>query len=466
MSEKIERTLKKLADATSKASSTASSSPSQQEPSLGNPDCPHCGGLGYLRTDVPPDHPDFGRLEICTCRQAEIHERIRQRLYSLSRLEELQHLTFDSFEPRGRVGYGKIEQASIENAYNLAKLFAENRNRWLLLQGGYGCGKTHLAAAIANHCAALGIPTLFLTVPDLLDSLRFAYSAEDVTFEERFDRIRNAPLLILDDFGTQHATEWAREKLFQILNYRYINRLPTVITTNLALGHIEARMKSRLLDETLVDIVQIRAPDYRRAKDSTGQHALSSLDTHDKQTFGTFSTREGEKLPPMHVRSLEEAFESARKFSEDPTGWIVFQGGYGCGKTHLAAAIANYRASEGHQVMFVMVPDLLDHLRATFNPSSQIPYDRLFEEVRTAPLLVLDDLGSQATTPWVREKLYQLFDYRYNEQMPTVITTADKEDQIDPRLLSRMQDRRLCLIVPITAPAFRGQPRKRRKSRR
>ncbi|MGD2252846.1 MAG: ATP-binding protein [Anaerolineales bacterium] len=433
---------------------------------MGNPDCPHCGGLGYLRTDVPPDHPDFGRLEICTCRQAEIHERIRQRLYSLSRLEELQHLTFDSFEPRGRVGYGKIEQASIENAYNLAKLFAENRNRWLLLQGGYGCGKTHLAAAIANHCAALGIPTLFLTVPDLLDSLRFAYSAEDVTFEERFDRIRNAPLLILDDFGTQHATEWAREKLFQILNYRYINRLPTVITTNLALGHIEARMKSRLLDETLVDIVQIRAPDYRRAKDSTGQHALSSLDTHDKQTFGTFSTREGEKLPPMHVRSLEEAFESARKFSEDPTGWIVFQGGYGCGKTHLAAAIANYRASEGHQVMFVMVPDLLDHLRATFNPSSQIPYDRLFEEVRTAPLLVLDDLGSQATTPWVREKLYQLFDYRYNEQMPTVITTADKEDQIDPRLLSRMQDRRLCLIVPITAPAFRGQPRKRRKSRR
>ena len=51
--------------------------------------------------------------------------------------------------------------------------------------------------------------------------------SEDVTFEERFEQIRQAPLLVLDDFGTQSATEWAREKLFQILNYRYINRLPT-----------------------------------------------------------------------------------------------------------------------------------------------------------------------------------------------------------------------------------------------
>ena len=64
--------------------------------------------------------------------------------------------------------------------------------------------------------------------------------------------------------------------------------------------------------------------------------------------------------------------------------------------------------------MFVVVPDLLDHLRATFSPTSTVSYDRRFEEIRTTPLLVLDDLGTQAMTPWAREKLYQLFNHRYN----------------------------------------------------
>lgn len=80
--------------------------------------------------------------------------------------------------------------------------------------------------------------------------------------------------------------------------------------------------------------------------------------------------------------------------------------------------------------------------------------------MRTAPLLILDDLGTQAATPWVREKLYQLFNYRYNAELPTVITTADYVKDVDSRLLSRMEDRRLCEIRAITAPAYRGVPQK------
>jgi hypothetical protein len=63
----------------------------------------------------------------------------------------------------------------------------------------------------------------------------------------------------------------------------------------------------------------------------------------------------------------------------------------------------------------------------------------------------------------VKEKLYQLFNVRYNAALPTVITTADDEKQMDPRLLSRLMDRRLVTVRPITAPAFRGG---RGKSRR
>jgi DNA replication protein DnaC len=308
---------------------------------------------------------------------------------------------------------------------------------------------------------------LFITVPDLLDALRFAYQDQENTFEDRFEDIRTASLLILDDFGTQNATSWAQEKLFQILNYRYINHLPLVVTTNLAITEIEGRIRSRLEDPELVTTVHILATDYRNPMRDTGHHELSSLDLMHNRTFASFDLRTSEGIPPQDLKSLDKALRAARQFAEKPQGWLVFTGTYGCGKTHLAAAIANYRADLGNPPLFVVVPDLLDHLRATFTPTSSISLDRRFENVRTTGLLILDDLGTQSMTPWVREKLYQLFNYRYNAELPTVITTADKVDDMEPRLRSRMLDRRICTIYGITVPAYLGSsPRQPPTSRR
>ena len=309
--------------------------------------------MGYLRQDLPVDHPEFGRLSICTCRQAGVMTHIRDRLFSMSQLENLSDMTFENFNPKGRVGVGEMEQLSLERAYNQAVLFAETREGWLLLQGGYGCGKTHLAAAIANECVANGVPTLFLTVPDLLDTLRFAYDNQDVTFEERFEQVRTASLLIMDDFGTQSATAWAREKLFQILNYRYINELPLVVTTNLSLSEMEGRIRSRLSDPDRVFYIEINAPDYRRPTDDSGQYELSSLRDHASQTFSTFDMRQDEKLPSVDQTTLDEAYRAALSYAEKPEGWLVLMGPYGSGKTHLAAAVANFVQGQGSPVMFV-----------------------------------------------------------------------------------------------------------------
>jgi DNA replication protein DnaC len=132
-------------------------------------------------------------------------------------------------------------------------------------------------------------------------------------------------------------------------------------------------------------------------------------------------------------------------------------GTYGCGKTHLAAAIANhYSAHASGDVMFVVVPDLLDHLRAAFSPQSGTPYDRRFDEVKKAPLLILDDLGTESATPWAREKLFQLLNYRYNAQLPTIITTTSTPDEIEPWLRTRMFDVNRCQYWVIKAPGYRG----------
>jgi DNA replication protein DnaC len=418
-----------------------------------------------LRTDVPVGHPNFGRLEICVCRQRDVSQQVRERLYSLSRLDELKELTFETFQPHGQQGLGEKQAISLERAFNQAQYYSRNLNGWLLLRGGYGCGKTHLAAAIANYAVGMGVPTLFLTVPDLLDMLRFAYDSEDTTFEERFNEIRNASLLVLDDFGTQNATGWAQEKLFQIINYRYINKLALVITTNLNLDEIDARFRSRLADRELVSDVRINAPDYRRPLDDIGHPELSSLGLMASKTFGSFEDRMNEGLPPDALKSLQKALKAAHSYAEKekPNGWLVFVGGYGSGKTHLAAAIANYRVGLGDPPLFIMVPDLLDHLRATFSPNSSVAFDRRFEEIRTAPLLILDDLGTQSMTPWVREKLYQLFNYRYNAELPTVITTSDSMDEMDARIRSRLLDRKLCTIYALDVPSYHGGRGKKTK---
>ncbi len=415
--------------------------------------------MGFVREDLPIDHPDFGKIEVCSCRQGEVSQQVRQRLYSLSNLDRLTHLTFENFQPRGRIGLSPYKADSLERACNHARLFAQSLNGWLLLQGGYGCGKTHLAAAIANFAVGMGVPSLFITVPDLLDSLRYAYQDPEATFEERFEEIRRAPLLILDDFGTQNATPWAQEKLFQIVNYRYVNRLSTVVTTNLSLDEIEERIRSRLVDPELVSSVNILAEDYRNPSDDMGYSHLSSLKWHRDQTFVRFEDRHAEGLPSDELQTLNKALQAATEFANKPDGWLVFTGDHGCGKTHLAAAIANYRAEMDRPPLFVFVPELLDHLRATFAPGSSIRYDHAFDEVKMDPLLILDGLGTQSATPWAREKLFQLFDLRYNAKLPTVITmamTIEELEKTEPHLVSRMLDLRLCRVIGITVSPYRG----------
>lgn len=458
---KIDETIRKIRKATEKAGSESNDSqegdqPVRQVRMPGDPNCPICGGIGYLRRDLPIDHPDFGKIIPCSCRSQEITESARKRLFRMSSLDALKNLRFENFVARGRVGLGKTQADSLENAYNQALNFAKNRQGWLLLTGRYGSGKTHLAASIANYAIEAGVSTLFLTVPDLLDWLRYSYSGGDMTFEDRFEEIREIPLLILDDFGTQNATAWAQEKIFQIMNHRYINQLPTVVTSNILINDFEGRIRSRLQDPNLVTVVKILAPDYRNPTDDTGHPELSTLSLHNRQTFGNFSLRQNEKLPKQDLKDLKKAFEAAREFAEHPKGWLLLTGPYGAGKTHLAAAIGNYQASMGFPPLMVSVPDLLDHLRATFSPNSTVSLDRRFEEIRTSRLLILDDLGTQSATPWAREKLYQLFNYRYNAELPTAITTSSKTDELDPRLYSRMQDQRICTVIVMPVPPYKG----------
>lgn len=461
MTAKLKNTLKP----SKSASKTADSQAPQPKPlTIGDPDCPYCGGLGFVGVEVPLGDPEYGKLKVCVCRAGESVETNYAGLLDGSNLGPLRQLTFENFQPRGRVGLAKNLADSLEQAFYSAQTYAGTLNGWLLILGRYGSGKTHLAAAIANQALSMGVRTLFLTVPDLLDWLRFSYNSHDAgdSFETRFEEIRRVPLLVMDDFGTQNATAWAQEKLFQILNQRYAERLPTVITSNYGLQDFEGRIRSRLMDPDVVTRVTLIAPDYRDPTDDHGHPELSYLNLHHKLRFENFDQRMGEGLKKEERDTLKNGLLLAQQFAQNPRGWLYFTGPNGSGKTHLAAAIGNYRSELGFPPLMVGVPDLLDHLRAAFAPGSAINLDRRFDEIRQAPLLILDDLGTESATPWAREKLYQLFNYRYITELPTVITSDKLPDELESRLESRLIDERLCKIVVLGVPAYKGGKNVRR----
>jgi len=170
---------------------------------------------------------------------------------------------------------------------------------------------------------------------------------------------------------------------------------------------------------------------------------LSDLSAFHNKSFKNFNTRFSGAHP-----SVQEAFQEAYRFAQQLDGWLVLIGPNGCGKTHLAAAIANQNLNDGAVVLFTVVPDLLAHLRSTFAPTSTEAYDQRFAKMREAELLVLDDLGAHQSSPWASEKLFQLLNYRYNSGYPTVIT-ANRQGlaSVDERILSRISDTALVTSV-------------------
>ena len=406
--------------------------------------------------DVAPTHPDFGRMVPCRCRTEAITQERREKLERLSNLGPLVRLNFENLMKEGRRADPRSRDL-FRTAYNLCQEFARSPEGWLVLLGATGCGKTHLAAAIANERIGLGEPVLFVVVPDLLDHLRSSFSPNsEVPYDELFENVKATPLLILDDLGTQSGTPWAQEKLFQIFNHRYNAQLPTVITTNRSLEEIDERLRSRMTDPTLCRVCVVEE------RQSPAQERLASdlPELLKGMTFESFDRR-GQAVDEKALDSLREAYKLARSFAEEPHLWLVLLGPTGCGKTHLAAAVANHVMARGQPVYFVVVPDLLDHLRSAYSPDSKVTYDELFETIRTAPLLILDDLGAHSSTPWAEEKLYQLVNHRYNHRLPTVITTNLTLDELDERLASRLADLKVSTLCPISAPSYRATPQPR-----
>ncbi len=354
----------------------------------------------------------------------------------LQRLSNLGPLT-DS-----RLSEEESEQEPLASACGFADA-ADDKPGWLLLIGAAGSGRTRLAAEMANRRIADGRPALYFVAADLLDRLRSAMNAPsggDFSFALLFEHVRDAPFLLLDDLDCVSPTDWAKEKLFQLLNHRRNSGRRTVLVSEAA----------DLASIGLQSFVNSDVERLELARASSGrfrEFGGMSEPLLRRFTFHNFLVNGGGIRE--NARNLQSVKAKVQQWADSPSGFLTLYGGTGVGKTHLASAAVAQQLDRGSSVCFAVVPELLDALRGSYRDEGEASFDTLFKWLKEVDFLVLDDLGAHQSTAWAAEKLYQLCSYRYLQMLPTVFTMNIQPDDLEPRLASRLTDQNRCTPVEL-----------------
>jgi DNA replication protein DnaC len=204
------------------------------------PPCSLCGGLGFVRHNVPLEHPDFGKAFPCSCMEPKLAAERVARVFG--RAEIPPKLAACSFATYALLPGDQTARAQVER-------WATDGEGGLFLHGAYGVGKTGLAfAAFRQRLETLHVDGLFRTSPDLLEAIRATFDRETggATSSQVTDAVKSVALLLLDDLGAEKVTEWVEERLYMIVNHRYLSGLATIYTSNLTLTQLGAKLSQRI----------------------------------------------------------------------------------------------------------------------------------------------------------------------------------------------------------------------------
>ena len=184
-----------------------------------------------------------------------------------------------------------------------------------------------------------------------------------------------------------------------------------------------------------------------------------------------------ELRPPHTTQKLQLAKIAAEKFvAEYPTSQpfgLLFMGPQGIGKTHLAVGIIKtLMRNKSVECLFRTFPELLKEIQNSYNPISQTSEVSLLSPVLETEVLVLDELGAQNPSTWVRDTVAYILNYRYNENKVTILTTNYQDEyegreekkepkpdtlsqRIDERIRSRLFE--MCKTIPMDGNDFRKE---------
>lgn len=197
---------------------------------------------------------------VCSCRKKELEQKAIEdenkekqiRLNSIFKNslmdEKFKQCTFENWNHD--IGSEKIFNICSKYADNFK--IAKDNNLGLLIHGEPGNGKTHAVSCIANYLLEKGVPVVCVSISKMLERIKETYNSYGKEGEETVLRsFSNADLLIIDDLGTEQISEWSQAKIYNIIDARYRNELPIIVTTNIKVSDLEEMYHKRTYDRLM-----------------------------------------------------------------------------------------------------------------------------------------------------------------------------------------------------------------------
>lgn len=225
------------------------------EEDIGEDGCKQCGGAGWQKVGWEKLGSQYRtRIEPCGCSSEAPEERSARLLERSGLAGNMLGMTLEGLE----------RLPGLEEATEAAQRFLAGEVSQLVLIGRPGAGKTHIAVSCLRACIEQGMAGFYLNVSRYLDVLRTSYEkTSQQTFGEIFQPALSWPVLVIDDLGAERQTEWAREKVYEIVDARYSVGARTIACSNFAPETWDERVLSRLCDRARSAVVLLRTTDYR-----------------------------------------------------------------------------------------------------------------------------------------------------------------------------------------------------------
>lgn len=201
--------------------------------------CPHCDGRGW----VVEEDGGAGTARPCVCQRENLAPRLLETAGVPPRYREC---SFHAFKTRGE---SEAESQQLLAAKSVAERYVEEflgeggfATHGLLFVGAPGGGKTHLAVSVLTELIRrYRVRGLFVDFTTLIHQIQSTFEPESGSSKQKLlDPVTRAEFLVLDELGAQKPSAWVREILYLVMNSRYSRRLPTLFTTNYALGSTPA----------------------------------------------------------------------------------------------------------------------------------------------------------------------------------------------------------------------------------
>jgi len=220
--------------------------------------CKLCGGTGWVIKDIN------GKREAlrCSC-QFDVSKKSFLKLSGIP--SRYKNCSFSNFKPES-----ESQLLALKKCREFASLYPFVE-KGLVLSGSPGIGKTHLAVStLKSIIHDKGLKGIFVDFRNFLIDIKSTFETNE-SGSELLEKVVSSPLLILDDVGAERVTDWAKDMLSTIINYRYTNNLPTIITTNLSFNSslydsfsskFDERTESRIFE--MCDILEVNGNDRRK----------------------------------------------------------------------------------------------------------------------------------------------------------------------------------------------------------